>query len=122
MTIQDKYLQSTAFELYKNKDISVEESYSLALDFLKVKKNKDGLNIIGNVKVAFRLDQAQYNHYFATFLQLVGERDFGIKPFRVFGSSERAKEQIVEYAKQEVNKVLLLENSIAENIEVLYYD
>lgn len=117
-------LQNTAFELYKAKDITVEEAYSLALDFLKVKKDKEGLNIVGGIVVSCEVVAIHGDRFSVRFLTTKNQRDFNIPPlqFSRIISTARLRDCVKKHTAEEVNKVLIQEGGIAENIEVVYYD
>lgn len=118
--LQDKELQSYAFEIYKNKSISVDYSYKLAKEFLSEKRNKDNLEIIPNDSI---LIQAVHSFicYKEVFVDFSDSRknEFQIPPLRfTYVSEDYNTKKVLDYVLSEVNKQLRDVGCITGSVEV----
>ena len=118
---QDKELQTFAFEIFKHKDLSVDEAYNKAQEFLDEKRSKDNLKIIpsDSIKISAqtRIDWnknivVEFNH-FKNNSFLIDELRF---PY--YGNNEQNVKRVVEYVLTEVNKQLEIKGYITNSVEV----
>ena len=118
---QDKELQTFAFEIFKHKDLSVDEAYNKAQEFLDEKRSKDNLKIIpsDSIKISAqtRIDWnknivVEFNH-FKNNSFLIDELRF---PY--YGNNEQNVKRVVEYALTEVNKQLEIKGYITNSVDV----
>ena len=118
---QDKELQTFAFEIFKHKDLSVDEAYDKAQEFLDEKRSKDNLRIIpsDSIKISARtrIDcnkniVVEFN-YFKNNSFLIDELRF---PY--CGNTEQNVKRVVEYVLTEVNKQLEIKGYITNSVEV----
>lgn len=118
---QDKELQTFAFELFKHKDLSVNEAYDEAWEFLDEKRSKDNLRIIpsDSIKIStkYRVDcnkniVVDFN-YFKNNSFLIDDLRF---PYRI-NDGQNVK-RVVDYVLTEVNKQLKIKGCITNSVEV----
>lgn len=118
---QDKELQTFAFEIFKHKDLSVDEAYNKAQEFLDEKRSKDNLKIIpsDSIKISAqtRIDWnknivVEFNH-FKNNSFLIDELRF---PY--YGNNEQNVKRVVEYVLTEVNKQLEIKGYITNSVDV----
>ena len=118
---QDKELQTFAFEIFKHKDLSVDEAYNKAQEFLDEKRSKDNLKIIpsDSIKISAqtRIDWnknivVEFNH-FKNNSFLIDELRF---PY--YGNNEQNIKRVVDYVLTEVNKQLEIKGYITNSVDV----
>lgn len=118
---QDKELQTFAFEIFKHKDLSVDEAYNKAQEFLDEKRSKDNLKIIpsDSIKISAqtRIDWnknivVEFNHFKNNSFLIEDLR------FPYYGNNEQNVKRVVEYVLTEVNKQLEIKGYITNSVDV----
>lgn len=118
---QDKELQTFAFEIFKYKDLSVDEAYNKAKEFLDEKRSKDNLRIIpsdsikisAHTRIGYDRNIVVDFNYFKNNSFLIDELSF---PY--YANDEQNVKRVVEYVLTEVNKQLEIKGYITNSVEV----
>ena len=119
---QDKELQAFAFDIFKHKELTVDEAYNKAKLFLDEKRNKDNLKIIPSdsikIKAKTRID---YSRNVVVDFNYFKDNEFLLDDLRfVFLSNEDQNiKKVVEYVIDEVNKQLKIKGCITGSVEAV---
>ena len=118
---QDKELQTFAFEIFKHKDLSVNEAYDKAQEFLDEKRSKDNLRIIpsDSIKISAQT-RIDWNKNIVVEFNHSKNNSFLIDELRFpyYGNNEQNVKRVVEYVLTEVNKQLEIKGYITNSVEV----
>lgn len=118
---QDKELQTFAFEIFKHKDLSVEEAYDKAKEFLDEKRSKNNLKIIpsDSIKISAHT-HVGYNRNIVVDFNYFKNNSFLIDELRFpyYANDEQNVKRIVDYVLTEVNKQLEIKDCITSSVEV----
>ena len=118
---QDKELQTFAFEIFKHKDLSVDEAYNKAQEFLDEKRSKDNLKIIpsDSIKISAQT-RIDWNKNIVVEFNHSKNNSFLIDELRFpyYGNNEQNVKRVVEYVLTEVNKQLEIKGYITNSVEV----
>lgn len=118
---QDKELQTFAFEIFKHKDLSVDEAYDKAKEFLVEKRSKDNLKIIPSDSIKINAQtRIDYNKNIVVDFNYFKNNSFLIDDLRFpyCGNTEQNVKRVVEYVLTEVNKQLEIKGCITSSVEV----
>lgn len=119
---QDKELQIHAFDIFKHKELTVDEAYNKAKVFLDEKRNKDNLKITPSdsikIKAKTRID---YGRNVVVELNCFKDNEFLIDDLRFICSSndDHNVKRVLEYVLDEVNKQLKNKGCITGSVEVI---
>lgn len=119
---QDKELQIHAFDIFKHKELAVDEAYSKAKSFLDEKRNKDNLKIIPSDSIKIKAKtQIDCGRNFVVEFNCFKDNDFLLDDLRfVFLSNEDHNvKRVLEYVLEEVNKQLKIKGCITGSVEVI---
>ena len=118
---QDRELQTFAFELFKHKDLSVNEAYDKAQEFLDEKRSKDNLKIIpsDSIKISAHT-HIGYNRNIVVDFNYFKNNSFLIEELRFpyYANNEQNVKRIVDYVLTEVNKQLEIKGYITNSVDV----
>ena len=118
---QDKELQTFALEIFKHKDLSVNEAYDKAQEFLDEKRSKDNLRIIpsDSIKISAQT-RIDWNKNIVVEFNHSKNNSFLIDELRFpyYGNNEQNVKRVVEYVLTEVNKQLEIKGYITNSVEV----
>jgi hypothetical protein len=118
---QDKELQTFAFELFKHKDLSVDEAYDKAKEFLDEKRSKNNLKIVpsDSIKISAHT-HVGYNRNIVVDFNYFKNNSFLIDELRFpyYANDEQNIKRVVEYVLTEVNKQLEIKGCITSSVEV----
>ena len=118
---QDKELQTFAFEIFKHKDLSVNEAYDKAWEFLDEKRSKDNLKVIpsDSIKISAQT-RIDWNKNIVVEFNHSKNNSFLIDELRFpyYGNNEQNVKRVVEYVLTEVNKQLEIKGYITNSVEV----
>ena len=118
---QDKELQTFAFEIFKHKDLSVNEAYDKAREFLDEKRSKDNLKVIpsDSIKISAQT-RIDWNKNIVVEFNHSKNNSFLIDELRFpyYGNNEQNVKRVVEYVLTEVNKQLEIKGYITNSVEV----
>lgn len=121
---QDKELQTHAFELFKNKELTIDEAYNKAKEFLDEKRNKDNLKIIPNdsIKIHAKTRITSDRNIKVDF-NCFKDNEFKIEGFKFlyYHNDTRSIEKVLEYVLDEVNKQLEIEGCVTGSVEVVLH-
>ena len=118
---QDKELQTFAFEIFKHKDLSVDEAYDKAKEFLVEKRSKDNLKIIPSDSIKINAQtRIDCNKNIVVDFNYFKDNSFLIDDLRFpyCGNTEQNVKRVVEYVLTEVNKQLEIKGYITNSVEV----
>ena len=120
-TEQDKELQTLAFEIFKHKDLSVDEAYYKAKEFLNEKRSKDNLKIIPSDSIKINAQtRIDYNKNIVVDFNYFKNNSFSIDELRspYYANNEQNVKRIVDYVLTEVNKQLEINGCITGLVDV----
>lgn len=119
---QDKELQTCAFDIFKHKELTVDEAYNKAKAFLDEKRNTDNLKIIPSdgikIKAKTRID---YGRNVVVDFNYFKDNEFLLDDLRFICSSndDHNIKKVLEYVLDEVNKQLEIKGCITGSVEVI---
>ena len=118
----DKELQECAFEIFKNKDLTVDEAYNKAKAFLDEKRNKDNLKIIasGSIKIKAKT-RVDYNRNMVVEFNCFKDNEFSLDALNFLYNSndDHNVKKVLGYVLDEVNKQLKIKGCITSSVDVV---
>ena len=122
-SMQDKELQDIALKLFTSRGISVEDSYRLAVDFMRANKNSEGLDIVAYTKVKCKSRISISGGWLSFWITCDDYKDLKFEVFQIViaraSSNDWVRKELEKHVRRVLNEHLYDSGKVTGVIDLL---